>query len=85
MREPRDVHAMKYQLSGAEPAFTEAYSKAVDAIKQAIIEFESATGRQVDSLDLDKLDVTTLGEAAQRLVRQVQLGVLPIHSEMAWA
>ena len=71
-------------MSALAPEFQEAYSKAVRQMLEAVTEFERVTGRTVDSVALERVNVTTVGSPAPQYVRQVTLHFLPRPDEVAW-
>lgn len=71
-------------MSALDPEFQDAYAKATAAMLAAVMEFECATGRIVDSIELQKMNVTQLQDHAPRHLRQPALNFLPTPGEVAW-
>jgi hypothetical protein len=72
------------ELSVDDPAFQRAYTKATDAMREAIMDFERATGRIVDTIELVKIDVSTIESSAPKTIRQTALHFLPKPGEVSW-
>lgn len=66
------------------PEFIAAYTKATGAFRDAIIEFERATGRVVDSIGLTNIDVTSFADHVPRTIRTTELRFLPKPGEVSW-
>ena len=71
-------------MSTFEAAFHLAYAKATDALLAAVIEFECTTGRVVESIELQTLDVTQIQDRFPRHIRQTALRFLPKPGEVEW-
>jgi hypothetical protein len=71
-------------MDATDPAFLTAYSEAAASLMRAVTDFELATGRVVDSISLETLDVTTLHDVAPRSVRTARLHFLPKPVEVSW-
>lgn len=69
-------------MDATELEFMKAYAIAGDAILQAVLDFERATGRVVDEIALERVDLTTI--AASKTIRGASLHFLPKPSEVAW-
>lgn len=84
--------AAKYQgpvgpadaMSALAPEFMDAYSAAAQRIFDAVTEFERRTGRVVDSIALERIDVTMMSDPDRRMIRQASLHFLPKPGEVAW-
>jgi hypothetical protein len=71
-------------MSALAPEFHDAYSKAAKQIFDAVIAFERITGRVVDQIALDRVDVTKLMSPGREIIREASLHFLPKPSEVAW-
>jgi hypothetical protein len=71
-------------MSALAPEFTQAYSKAAEQMLAAVLEFERVTGRVVDQIALERIDVTQLMTPGREFIRQTSLHFLPKPGEVAW-
>lgn len=71
-------------MSALDEVFMEAYSKATKQMFEAVLEFERVTGRVVDSIALERIDVTQMKDQGRRFIRQASLHFLPKPGEVAW-
>lgn len=78
MRGPSDA------MSALDPAFHDAYVKAAAELLAAVMEFERATGRIVDGIELQTIDVTQLQNTAPQYVRHAAIKFLPTPGDVAY-
>lgn len=71
-------------LDAFDPKFQAAYTKATDALRDAVMEFERTTGRIVDSIELVQIDVSTIESKVPKTLRQTALHFLPKPGEVCW-
>jgi hypothetical protein len=71
-------------MSALAPEFSEAYFKAAERMLSAVLEFERVTGRVVDQIALERIDVTQLMTPGREFIRQASLHFLPKPGEVAW-
>lgn len=64
--------------------FGAAYRDATAMLLQAVIDFERRTGRLVDSIALERIDVTQIESPVRQTLRQASLHFLPKPGEVAW-
>lgn len=69
-------------MSALKPEFVRAYESAAEAIYGAVLEFERVTCRVVDSITLQRIDVTEMTDPGPRLIRQAALHFLPTPGEV---
>lgn len=70
-------------MSALAPAFNVAYADAARMLMAVVEKFEKDTGRVVDSIALDRIDISTIASVG-RTVRQASLHFLPTPQEVAW-
>lgn len=71
-------------MGALDPEFNDAYAKAADSLLAAVVEFERATGRIVDEIELQKINVTTIHDSVPRHLRHAALNFLPTPGEVDW-
>lgn len=71
-------------MSATDDRFVEAYVLACGQSLAAIMEFEKATGRIVDSISLEQISVTTVSDAVPKHIRSCLIHFLPKPGEVAW-
>ena len=74
-------HSNLGALKPTDSVFDEAYSKAVNALRDAVEAFEAATGRTVDGIEIQWIDVTSLQDERERHIREMKLSWLPMPGE----
>lgn len=71
-------------MDGYTKEFGTLYAKAVDDMLAAIVQFEVATGRIVNQIELERLNVTRIASPAQEHMRHIRMHFLPKPGEVAW-
>lgn len=71
-------------MSANDQQFGEAYGNAVQQMLAAVLQFELTTGRIVDEISLERVDVTTVAGGVPQHSRQVDMHFLPKPGEVAW-
>lgn len=75
------THSNTGALSHSDPRFCDAIRAAQTQLLAAVVEFERATGRTVDGLSMQWIDVTQLNDAQPTHMRIAHLSWLPMPGE----